>query len=109
MMDGRPILPHGWHFVADNCLPNGVDQLSPLARIDHPVRYYIVDYDCSVRLQPGQSHIISGFGGRDGDVPEIAKYQPHDPFKVDVFTVGNMLYKDFYQASRTRSADMYPV
>lgn len=97
-MDARPILPHGWHFVADNFLPNGVDPISPLARVDHPVRYYIIDYDCSLRLHPDQAHLlVENFGGRDGDVPEIAAYKPCNPFKVDVFTLGNVFLKDFYQ------------
>lgn len=97
-MDARPILPKGWHFVADGFAPNGVDLLSPLARIDHPVRYYIIDYDCSLRLLPDQPRsLVEKFGGRDGDVPEIATYKPCDPFKVDVFTVGNVFLKDFYQ------------
>jgi hypothetical protein len=44
MMDARPILPNGWHFVADGFAPNRVDLISLLARIDHPVLYYIIDF-----------------------------------------------------------------
>ncbi|RDB27165.1 hypothetical protein Hypma_004589 [Hypsizygus marmoreus] len=97
MMDGRPILPGGWHFV-DGCFtPDGIDELRPLARIDHPVRYFIIDYDCSVRFRPGESPVIHGLGGRDQDLPELALYQPFDHFKADVFTLGNVFLKDFKQ------------
>ncbi|RDB20135.1 hypothetical protein Hypma_012979 [Hypsizygus marmoreus] len=97
MMDARPILPHGWHFVADHCTPNGLDPLTPLSRIDRPVRYVIVDYDVSIRMRPGQPHLINDNGGRDRDPPELATRRPYDPFKLDVFTLGNVYNKEFYQ------------
>ncbi|KAF5388386.1 hypothetical protein D9615_000861 [Tricholomella constricta] len=97
MMDPRPILPSGWHFVAKHCTPDGVTPISPLARIDYPVRYLIIDFDCSVRLSPGQPHLVRYFGGRDDDPPEYKSRDPYDPFKIDVFTLGNVFFKDFYQ------------
>ncbi|KAG5641368.1 hypothetical protein DXG03_005384 [Asterophora parasitica] len=97
MMDARPILPGGWHFVAQHCTQDGVTPISPLARIDYPVRYIIIDFDCSVWLAPGQPRLVRNFGGRDGDPPEYKNREPYDPFKIDVFTLGNMLYKDFFQ------------
>ncbi|KAG5642678.1 hypothetical protein DXG03_002336 [Asterophora parasitica] len=97
MMDARPILPSGWHFVAHHCRPDGVTPISPLARIDYPVRYHIIDFDCSVRLSSDQLHLMRNFGGRDGDPPEYKNREPYDPFKIDVFTLGNVFYKDFFQ------------
>ncbi|GLB34243.1 putative protein kinase [Lyophyllum shimeji] len=97
MMDARPILPTGWHFVAKHCTPDGVTPIAPLARIDNPVRYIIIDFDCAVRLLEGQPRLITDFGGRDGDPPEYKSLDPYDPFKIDVFTLGNVFYKDFYQ------------
>jgi hypothetical protein len=98
MMDARPILPDGWHFVNDDCTPNGVDAIAPLARIDHPVRYFIIDYDCSVQFSPDQSPLVKGFGGADSDPPELTKPHEYDAFKVDVFTLGNVFDKNLYQA-----------
>ncbi|KIJ95230.1 hypothetical protein K443DRAFT_11526 [Laccaria amethystina LaAM-08-1] len=79
MMDARPIHPQGWHFVVKEfgSDSDGVTYVTPLARIDHPVKYYFIDYDA--------------------DVPELKELQPYDPFKVDVFTVGNVFFKDLYQ------------
>ncbi|KAF5388421.1 hypothetical protein D9615_000849 [Tricholomella constricta] len=96
MMDARPILPSGWHFVAQHRDLDG-ELISPLARIDFPVRYIIIDFDCSVRLSPGQPHLVRDFGGRDGDPPEYKSRESYDPFKIDVFTLGNVFYKDFYK------------
>jgi hypothetical protein len=97
MVDSRPIVPGGWHFARDDSAPNGVDPIVPLARIDHPVRYFIIDYDCSMRFDPGQSHLLEGFDGREGDPPELKNHQLYDAFKVDVFTLGHVFDKDFYQ------------
>ncbi|EDR13589.1 uncharacterized protein LACBIDRAFT_308689 [Laccaria bicolor S238N-H82] len=74
--------------------------VSPLVyppRIDHPVWYYFIDYGLSRRFLPDQLHFLLDWGGRDDDVPELEKHQPYDPFKVDVFTVGNVFFKEFYQ------------
>ncbi|TFK31458.1 hypothetical protein BDQ12DRAFT_748902 [Crucibulum laeve] len=87
MKDTRPIFLQGWHFFAIDFSPDVKDHLTPLTRIDNPMRYFIIDYDCSVRLQPRQAHLIHGLGGQD----------PDGPFKVDIFTVGNMLYEEFYR------------
>ena len=95
-MDARPILPHGWHFVEHQCAPNGVDPIVPLTRIDHPVRYIIIDYDYSVHFHPGQSPLVRA-PGPDGDPSELHMY--YDAFKEDVFTLGNVFDKDFHEVS----------
>ena len=100
MMDAAPILPRGWHFNAPALAADGTGLVVPLARIDHPVRYYIIDYDCSVRFAPDQSPIVYGLGGRDDDVPELSvneRKKPFDHFKLDVFTLGNVFLKDLRQ------------
>jgi len=102
MMDASAILLHGWHFSTLSLAADGKDTITPLARIDHPVRYYIIDYDCSVRFKTGQSPIIHGLGGRDDDVPELAvseREKPFDHFKLDVFTLGNVFLKDLRQVN----------
>ena len=63
-------------------------------RIDHPVRYVIVviDYDYSTRFEPGQSHLVRAAQG-----PCTDRYEMHDGFKEDVFTLGNVFDVDFYK------------
>ncbi|KAG5641208.1 hypothetical protein DXG03_005767 [Asterophora parasitica] len=74
MMDARPILPKGWHFASLGFTPNGYESIKPLARIDYP----------------------KAWGGRDNDPPELATTRvPFDQYKLDVFTVGNILLKEF--------------
>ena len=99
-MDAFPILPRGWHFSSPSITADGAEIIAPLARIDHPVRYYIIDFDCSIRFEPDQSPIIVGLGGRDDDVPELTiaeRHKPFDHYKLDVFTLGNVFLKDLRQ------------
>jgi hypothetical protein len=97
MMDGRPLFPKGWHPVYDHYSCDGLNELTPLTRIDHPVRYYFIDFGLSSRFLPGEAHLVVGLKGRDHDVPELSNTHPYDPFKVDIFIIGNLLLKDFHQ------------
>lgn len=101
MMDARPIFPRGWHFADETLTPDGIDTVKPLARIDHRVRYIIIDYDNAVRFRPGESHLIRRAGGRDQMAPELIsrKEHPYDAFKLDVFTLGNLFFTEFLQVS----------
>ena len=102
MMDASPILLRGWHFSAPSVTADGTEIIAPLSRIDHPVRYYIIDFDSSVHFLPGQSPIIHGLGGRDDDVPELApseRQKPFDHYKLDIFTLGNVFLKDLRQVA----------
>jgi hypothetical protein len=102
LMDGRPIFPQGWHFTRRGCAPNGVDLVAPLARIDHPVQYFIIDYDCAMRFNPGQSHLLEGFDGDKTCPPEVKRNQQYDAFKMDVFMLGDVFDKSFFQACTER-------
>ena len=102
-MDASPILPRGWHFNAIDMTADASGLVTPLARINYPVRYYIIDFDSSVRFKPGGSPIAHGLGGRDDDVLELmpSEREKHfDHFKLDVFTLGNVFLKDFKQVNR---------
>jgi hypothetical protein len=100
MMDARPILPQGWHFAEPDCVPNGVDPIAPLARIDHPVRYIIIDYDYSIRFRPGQSHLVEDVWVYKTNPPESYTPLYYDAFKQDVFTLGNVFSKEFPEVCR---------
>ncbi|KAF9011831.1 hypothetical protein BDQ17DRAFT_1405435 [Cyathus striatus] len=97
MMDAHSILPHGWHFIADNCAPDGFTPIKPLSRSEHSVRYLFIDFGLSHRYLPGESRYVHDAGGRDSEVPELARDGPWDLYKIDVFTVGNMFYHDLLE------------
>lgn len=97
MMDGRPLYPHGHHPVRYGYSRDGASELAPLARIDHPVRYYFIDFGLSTHFAPGVSPSVVGAAGRDKEVPELSLDVPYDAFKVDIFAMGNLYVKELVQ------------
>ncbi|EED81131.1 predicted protein [Postia placenta Mad-698-R] len=62
-----------------------------------PIKYYYVDYGLSVYIPPDiHPKLVLGDFGRDQDVPELSLTVPYDPFKVDIFIIGNMLKRIFH-------------
>lgn len=97
MMDGRPLFPNGHHPVRLRYSTDGVYELGPLSRTEHPVRYYFIDFGISSRFSEGASSHVVGRQARDKDVPELSSNVPYDAFKVDIFTLGNLYDKEFVQ------------
>ena len=63
------------------------------------MRYYYIDFGLSVQFPPGAPTVTVGDVGRDTEVPELSATVPYDAFKVDIFALGNLFYKEFYQVS----------
>jgi len=97
MMDARKIVPTGWHFVAHFCEPDGLTKIGPLERRFNPVRYYYVGFGNALHINPKEPSLHLGSGGLDDDAPELFQAKPYDPFKYDVYTLGNVLKKHLYQ------------
>ncbi|OCH90628.1 hypothetical protein OBBRIDRAFT_754583 [Obba rivulosa] len=97
MMVADAMYPFGFHPILYRCLPDGKSTAPYLRRSDVGVRYYYIDFGISVRIPP-EKHpkLVTGFLGRDREVPELSATVPYDPFKVDVFIIGNVLRRQFY-------------
>ncbi|OSC97559.1 hypothetical protein PYCCODRAFT_1440077 [Trametes coccinea BRFM310] len=100
MMDGRSLYPHGHHPVWRDRSPDAVEDLVPLPRIDHPVKYFYVDFGLSVRFLPGQSSLVVGDVGRDASVPELSSTVPYDAFKADIYALGTFFEQELLQRYR---------
>ncbi|OSC97553.1 kinase-like protein [Trametes coccinea BRFM310] len=100
MMDGRVLYPQGHHPVWRNRSPDAIHDLEPLHRIDHPVKYFYVDFGLSVRFSTGQSTLVVGDVGRDASVPELSRTVPYDAFKADIYALGTFFDKEFAQTYR---------
>ena len=96
-MDGAPLYPHGYHPVQRNCSPDIYDHVKPLARIDHPVRYFYIDFGLSERFPEGACSQVIGDVGRDAEVPELSSTIPYDGYKADIYALGNLFHKEFEQ------------
>ncbi|KAH9918117.1 uncharacterized protein B0H18DRAFT_1032100 [Fomitopsis serialis] len=87
MMDAAAMYPRGFHPINESFLPNAKTMARPRPRTSVPVRYYYIDYGLSVAV---------GSDGRDQEVPELSGDVPYDPFKVDIFIVGNLFRRMFH-------------
>ncbi|EIW54109.1 uncharacterized protein TRAVEDRAFT_51834 [Trametes versicolor FP-101664 SS1] len=95
MMDGRPLYPQGHHPVRTDSSVDAIDQLKPLRRIDHPIKYFYIDFGLSARFPPGASSLVLGDVGRDAEVPELSWDVPYDAYKADIHALGNLFFKEF--------------
>ncbi|KAF9811731.1 hypothetical protein IEO21_06454 [Rhodonia placenta] len=77
MMDARALYPSDHHPVRRGYSLNGANPVTPLARIDHPVRYYLIDFGMSTRFPPGTSSHVLGTACRDKEVPELSLDVPY--------------------------------
>ncbi|KAG8714188.1 hypothetical protein FRC11_009488 [Ceratobasidium sp. 423] len=65
------------------------------------VKYYFIDFGLAT-LFPNfaERTLVVGAEGRERSVPELlAPDTPYDPFKVDIFIIGQFLWRDFYEKS----------
>ena len=99
MMDATALFPQGFHPVRTAQLPNDIRTAAPnLRRASTPVTYYFIDFGISSVFAPNDTdRMVAGRDGLDDQVPELSDTTPYDPFKVDVFVVGNLFRRAFVE------------
>jgi hypothetical protein len=99
MMDADVLFPKGCHPVHSWLLPDASDFAPVRSRSSVPLRYYFVDYGISSYFDPAieQERKVLGLDGIDREVPELSNDVSYDPFKVDIFIIGNMIKQEVYQ------------
>lgn len=98
--------PRGHHPQLMHLLPHAFERAPFVTRLATrpPVKYYYIDFGLSTKFEPEEAtRLVLGRDGRDQDVPELSDTIPYDPFKVDVFIVGNVLRTLFYGVSNVCS------
>lgn len=99
MMEWKDMFPKGFHPQKDLCTKDGNRSAPFFTRTQQPTRYIIIDFGMSSRYDPSDvsPHEVSLIGG-DKTVPEFLKGQPyHDPYKTDIYYVGNLIRTEFMQ------------
>lgn len=92
--------PLGFHPVRDIYLHDVSTRAPVISRSAAGVKYYFVDYGISSYFPAeSQARLALGTAGRDQDVPELSDEVPYDPFKVDIFTIGNVFRQVFRDVS----------
>jgi hypothetical protein len=106
-MDATHMYHLGFHPVESIFLDDKKTVAPRISRLEAGVKYYFVDYGISSYFPPGsRRELVVGIAGRDRDVPELSNNVPYDPFKVDIFTIGNVLRGEFQAVSFQSPADI---
>jgi len=107
-MDGDAMYPEGFHPIKIDHTPDRLRLAECTSRTVAGVKYYFVDFGISSYFPDATPpRLVLGDSGRDQDPPELSNTEPYDPFKLDIFIIGNMLRQDFCQVGvirRTRLA-----
>ena len=108
LVDASALYPSGYHPCKLEFTPDCRKVVRPLLRSKHAVRYYYDDFGISSHITPGSSKLVTGRFGRNRRVPELSKTVPYDPFKVDIFSMGQVFEEFFtevcFSAIRTAHA-----
>ncbi|EIW59529.1 uncharacterized protein TRAVEDRAFT_36912 [Trametes versicolor FP-101664 SS1] len=102
MMDASALHPLGHHPIQYDYLASDYSQRAPvLSRVVARVKYYFTDFGISTRFAPGaENRLVLGDKGLDKELPELSLVVPYDPFKADVFLLGNVFRKHFVEKYR---------
>lgn len=99
MMDARSMYPNGFHPVYKWRDLSATETATHYTRSECPPRYYFTDFGMSSYFPPDCDPLVVGCEGRDFEVPELSKTVPYNPFKTDIFIIGNLLKKEFFYVS----------
>ena len=93
MMDPSRVIPKGFHFVKWESHDGVKFNLTWRDRWSvRPVPHYFIDFGVSSRYPAEWKDIIDyGIFGQDKTVPEMSLTVPYDPFKMDVYQLGNAI------------------
>ena len=96
LMDASAMYPEGFHPAQTAYKRDYSGWANYLPRSTVGVKYYFADFGISVhKPEKDRSRFVTGNLGRDRRPPELSVTVPYDPFKLDVFIVGNMLKQEF--------------
>ncbi|KAF5379389.1 hypothetical protein D9615_006643 [Tricholomella constricta] len=94
MMDASKVVPRGFHYFHETTHDGLNREFEWLQRWSvKPVQYYFIDFDISHRYLTSKDVKEMSRLGQDKSVPEYLRPGPYDPFKADVYQLGNTLLK----------------
>ena len=98
LLDADAMYPEGFHPVAMHTAADYSGRAKHTSRSSAGAKYYYVDFGISVYIPEAVSpKLVTGTLGRDQDPPEFKDDKPYDPFKLDIFIIGNMFAQEFYE------------
>jgi len=103
MMDADAMYPEGFHPIHVMFKRDYSGWADHIPRSTAGVKYYFVDFGISSHIPEDDERFVIGNFGRDQEPPELSATVPYDPFKLDIFIIGNMLRRDFYDVTVSSS------
>ena len=102
-MDARSLFSNGFHPVSASLTPDLGDSAHGIPRFasPEPLKYYFIDFGLSHRFSPKEpSPRLRVAMGGDKTVPEYKDpHAPLDPYKLDIYCLGNLFRGHFINAS----------
>lgn len=92
MMDAAKVVPKGLHFCTWKLSHDGIDddfEWNTRWSV-RPVKYFLIDFEVS-SLFPTKEALVVGMIAQDKTVPELSAKVPYNPFKLDIYHIGNIL------------------
>lgn len=107
MMDASPLYPRGSHPQKEYLTVDGTRWTTVLHRYQAAFpKYFLIDFGISTWFKDDHEgpRLVVGGHGQDKSVPELSFFKPYDPFKVDIYTLGNLFKVCFVQVSLLRAS-----
>jgi len=96
LMDASAMYPEGFHPANYMYNREYSGWATQIPRSVAGVKYYFADFGISVHVPEGTPRKSTvGVLGRDQGPPELSASVPYDPFKLDIFIIGNMFKQEF--------------
>jgi len=95
MMDADAMYPEGFHPIRTMYKADYSGYATHIPRSTAGVKYYFIDFGISVHIpEDAYPRLVTGNLGRDQTPPELSRAVPYDPFKLDVYILGNMFRRE---------------
>jgi len=94
MFDPSAMYPEGYHPVQLNRSLNFQGKAKQYSRTERPPRYYLIDFGLSRRYS-SRDALDQPLKGGDKSAPEHKSREPCNPFRTDVYYLGNLVRVHF--------------
>ena len=94
MFDASQMYPEGYHPVQLNRNRNLKGQAKRCTRTARPPRYYFIDFGLS-RRYTSRDALDEPLRGGDKSAPEHRRGERCNPFRTDIFYLGNLVREHF--------------
>ncbi len=96
-MDASDLMPGGFSLASQHFpFLHNLYSTDPRNRCEvGSLRYYFIDFETTTYCPEGiEKARVTGTYGSDHSMPEISEVVPYNPFKLDIYTLGNAFLKE---------------